>query len=130
MKIYFDPARQGFWHEGVQDNIPNSAVQITENQYNDIYNSINLGNIVDIVDGVLIHKSRLITYSPNVERAWRDAELSRSDIELNKVQDADPKSTGTVADWRNYRKLLRALPEKVGFPNPNVRPIAPDRLGV
>lgn len=59
------------------------------------------------------------------ERAWRDAELVRADEELNKVQDADPKAKGTVGDWRNYRKNLRAYPESEGFPNKESRPVSP-----
>ncbi len=60
------------------------------------------------------------------ERAWRDVELARADIELNKVQDADPSSKGSVSDWRSYRKALRQLPENQSFPNISARPLAPD----
>lgn len=61
------------------------------------------------------------------EKAWRDAELVRADEELNKVQDSDPKAKGTVSEWREYRKLLRGLPEATGFPNKESRPTSPDR---
>lgn len=60
------------------------------------------------------------------ERLWRDSELSRADIELYKVQDSDPKSKGSVSEWREYRKALRAYPESEGFPNQESRPVAPD----
>lgn len=60
------------------------------------------------------------------ERAWRNKELVRSDIELNKVQDSDPKVKGTVSQWRDYRKALRAWPENTDFPNKDKRPLAPD----
>ncbi|MGL5013011.1 MAG: phage tail assembly chaperone [Bacteroidales bacterium] len=61
-----------------------------------------------------------------LERQWRDMELEKSDIELYKVQDLDPKSVGTVADWRNYRKALRSWPDNSKFPNKTYRPKAPD----
>lgn len=61
-----------------------------------------------------------------IERFWRDSELLRSDVELYKAQDADPKSVGSVADWRAYRKSLRAWPESEYFPNVKYRPTAPD----
>lgn len=64
--------------------------------------------------------------SQEEERVWRDSELARSDIELYKVQDSDPKAKGIVPDWRNYRKALRAWPEHNDFPNKESRPIAPD----
>ena len=62
------------------------------------------------------------------ERQWRDAELARADIELFKVQDSDPKAVGSVADWRQYRKELRAWPEHEGFPSKANRPKAPDAV--
>lgn len=61
-----------------------------------------------------------------LERAWRDIELLRADYELNKVQDADPNAVGTVALWREYRKNLRAFPQREGFPDVSARPVAPD----
>lgn len=60
------------------------------------------------------------------ERAWRNSELIRADIELNKVQDSDSNAKGTVSDWRNYRKALRNYPENPSFPDTSVRPPAPD----
>lgn len=62
------------------------------------------------------------------ERTWRDAELIRADEELNKVQDSDPKSKGTVTQWRDYRRALRAIPDLEGFPVSHVRPVAPDAV--
>lgn len=60
----------------------------------------------------------------SIERAWRDTELDRADIELNKVQDG--MGTGTVGTWREYRCALRNWPESEFFPDPTKRPIAPD----
>lgn len=66
------------------------------------------------------------TYEENsfVERMWRDSELNRADIELNKVQDG--MGTGTVSAWREYRCSLRDWPESPNFPDSTKRPIAPD----
>jgi hypothetical protein len=58
------------------------------------------------------------------ERVWRNSELARADIELNKAQDGDGVST--VKAWREYRKALRAYPNTEGFPNSELRPTAPD----
>lgn len=55
-------------------------------------------------------------------RVWRDGELARADIELNKVQDGMGK--GTVSEWRAYRVALRTWPESQDFPA--VKPTAPD----
>lgn len=58
------------------------------------------------------------------EKLWRNTELSRADIELNKVQDG--VGVGSVAAWRQYRIDLRNWPEDKEFPNPAARPVAPD----
>ena len=57
------------------------------------------------------------------ERAWRDAEITRADIELNKVQDG--VGVGTVTAWRAYRCELRDWPQAAGFPDSTKRPVAP-----
>lgn len=59
------------------------------------------------------------------ERGWRNSELLRADIELNKVQDSDPKAVGTVGQWREYRKQLRAWPDHTDFPDKLKRPTSP-----
>ena len=58
------------------------------------------------------------------ERIWRNAELGRADIELNKVQDG--MGRGTVSQWREYRCSLRDWPENQDFPDSTKRPVAPD----
>lgn len=57
------------------------------------------------------------------EKFWRNDELSRADIELNKVQDG--VGTGTVAAWREYRCYLRDWPESPDFPDSTKRPKSP-----
>jgi hypothetical protein len=58
------------------------------------------------------------------ERNWRNNELQRADVEINKAQDGD--GVGTVKAWRDYRKALRAYPTVTGFPDAQFRPVAPD----
>lgn len=57
---------------------------------------------------------------PQEERQWRDQELAKADIELNKVQDG--RGTGLVSDWRDYRNGLRDWPEHESFPDSAFRP--------
>lgn len=59
-----------------------------------------------------------------LERAWRDAELKRADVELLKVQDGMP-NLGNVSDWRKYRVALRNWPNDSKFPDSEYRPVAP-----
>lgn len=60
------------------------------------------------------------------ERSWRNGELDRADIELNKVQDG--MGVGTVAAWREYRCALRDWPSNPNFPDSTKRPVAPDSV--
>lgn len=57
------------------------------------------------------------------ERAWRDSELLKADIEVNKAAD-----TASVSEqpWRQYRVALRDWPQSVGFPDASARPARPD----
>lgn len=71
-----------------------------------------------------IDQSKLLERQGIAEREWRNAEISRSDIELNKVQDG--VGTGTVGAWREYRCALRDWPEHPDFPQADKRPVAPD----
>lgn len=57
-------------------------------------------------------------------RAWRDTELARADVCLLKAEDGD--GVGTVSEWREYRKALRAWPEAEGFPADSSKPKSPD----
>lgn len=46
------------------------------------------------------------------ERNWRDSELSRMDIEINKKED----NGLDASSLRQYRNVLRAYPERENFP--------------
>ena len=59
------------------------------------------------------------------ERSWRNEELNRADIELNKVQDG--MGINSVSAWRSYRNALRDYPAQQDFPN-GERPVAPDTI--
>lgn len=58
----------------------------------------------------------------DLERAWRDAELLKADVEVNKAVDsAHPAESA----WRKYRVALRNWPQSDGFPEKSGRPNAP-----
>lgn len=119
--IYYHKVKRGF----VLNSDGDDTIGLTKEEYNNLLSEQSLGrrivNDSDVVVSKLVNKDLV-----NIERSWRDAELQRSDIELNKVQDSDPKAFGVVADWRVYRKQLRAWPEHQEFPNKQFRPVPPD----
>lgn len=55
----------------------------------------------------------------NAERAWRDAELAKTDIDIYKLEDAGLDATA----YRAYRMALRDYPQQPDFPN-GTRPTA------
>ena len=75
---------------------------------------------------ILVHLNPTPTVEQiaSVERDWRNGELDRADIKLNKVQDG--MGAGTVTAWREYRCALRNWPEHESFPDSSFRPTAPD----
>jgi hypothetical protein len=104
-------------------------VEIEDKRYIELMSGQQAGKVIThnefgfpILEDRIIHMEEVVSS----ERIWRDSELFRADLELYKVQDSDPKSTGSVTDWRNYRKLLRVWPENKDFPNKEFRPKAPD----
>lgn len=54
---------------------------------------------------------------------WRNSELTRADIMLNRVQDGET-GIGTQKAWRAYRVSLRDWPATESFPLD--APVAPD----
>lgn len=61
-----------------------------------------------------------------LERSWRDNELRRADIEINKVEDI--AGTFGAATWRAHRINLRDWPADPAFPDSALRPAAPDKV--
>lgn len=57
-------------------------------------------------------------------RIWRNAELKRADVIINKIEDFEIE--GDSKEWRKYRVALRNWPEVKGFPAEKSRPVAPD----
>ena len=127
-KFYYDPESKGFYQTDFHKIIPKTAVEITDKFRWELINGQSTGKEISFEQGVisLEDKEFKLTEIFSLERDWRDAQLTYADIELNKVQDSDPKAIGSVSDWRAYRKALRAWPEHKDFPNKDKRPVSPD----
>lgn len=126
MEIFYSPTCKGFLVAGL-NKIPSDAKKIENSLYNELLQKQSEGFEI-FPNEFGLPETRLQTgVNDSIsERKWRDAELVRADIELNKVQDSDKKAIGTVGEWRGYRKALRDWPETVGFPASNMRPTPPD----
>lgn len=110
--------------------LPSDVVEVSEEQFNSIMRGKVEGKVVaanKAGEPILRDFSHTKETLAIEERVWRDAELKRADVELLRVQDGEPDARGTVGEWRNYRKELRAWPEHADFPNRKSRPVAPDK---
>lgn len=58
-------------------------------------------------------------------KRWRNDELARADVILNRLQDGE-KGLGTQKAWREYRIALRNWPDAKDFPSEDSKPTAPD----
>lgn len=123
--MFFSRNPLGFYFE----NPPKNSVEISMETYQELLLGQSSGKIIKSdINGYPYLEDNIPTQEEMItsERYWRDSELIRSDIELNKVQDSDKKAVGSVSQWREYRKALRALPEHPLFPSREARPQSPD----
>lgn len=127
-KFYYSSSVKGFFSSVVHslEQMPGDCVEISREKYDEIFSGQSEGKlIVSNEEGYPSLTENAVDHN-QLERDWRNIELKRADEELNKVQDSDPKATGTVAEWRQYRKDLRGWPENLNFPNSLFRPKSPD----
>lgn len=140
MTVFYSPSKDScypddFRAEYIKTNSwPKDAVELTDQEYKVFFldaapeNRVRKYTKGSGFSWALISETLTQEQQIAQERHWRDCELRRADIELNKAQDSDPKASASVAEWRSYRKALRSLPETVGFPDKSARPTAPDSV--
>ena len=132
-KIYYSQSKDAFYPEALKEaylaknTFPEDCFEVLEEDFIE-FSSPPTGKVRSYKDDKFSWIDVEISDQDisMLEKFWRDSELVRADSELNKVQDADPKATGSVADWRTFRKNLRSWPESSEFPNKDFRPVAPD----
>lgn len=136
---YYSPSTNGFYPEDLHSlykssgTLPEDLLEITEAEWLEFGIGVTpVGYVRGFIDGKLswLLNEPSITLSTSSERVWRDRELTRTDIEIFKIQDQDKRALGTFEEWKDYRRKLRAWPEDGNFPNQDFRPLAPDRSSI
>lgn len=126
-KIYASKSAKAFFREGRQP-LPADAVEISTEYWQSLLEAQGFEQTIefDTPDGipVMVPVRTQLEAAATAERVWRNTELNRADIELNKTQDG--MGVGTVTAWREYRCALRRWPESQDFPDSTKRPVAPD----
>lgn len=135
MKMYYSKQNDAFYPEEYREfyvnagTWPSDLIETSAEDFNDFgLQTPPNGKIRGFIGGVFCWADIVITeeQAQQNEISWVSLEINRVRDELEKVQDSDPYSVGTVADWRNYRKLLRVWSTNINFPNKDFRPMAPD----
>lgn len=126
--MFYSSTTGGFYITEIHGtNVPSDVVEITTEEHSALIEGQSTGKVITPDENgypVLVEPVITPEQIASIERAWRNAELERADIELNKVQDG--MGTTSVASWREYRCALRNWPESEFFPDSTKRPIAPD----
>ena len=126
--MFYSASTGGFYAREIHgDNIPADVVEITAEQHSNLIEGQGNGKVITSDESgfpILIDPVITPEQIASNERAWRNGELDRADIELNKVQDG--MGHGTVGEWREYRCALRNWPGHASFPDVASRPVAPD----
>lgn len=128
MKIYFDPTSMGFYTSEYFKTFPTKSIEISTDTYKELLAGESQGMQISCDENgkpFLKEPEVDLEFLTSQENAWIKKELSFASNELEKVQDSDPKAVGTVSQWRDYRKALRAWPEHEDFPNKESRPVPP-----
>lgn len=68
---------------------------------------------VDVYAGSDREAADIALNAANIERTWRNAELSKTDIDIYKAEDLGLDA----AAYRAYRVALREYPQQLDFPN-------------
>lgn len=73
---------------------------------------------------IAIPKNEILERDQTLARYWRNDELLRVDVVINKIEDFEIEGDSKV--WRKYRVALRNWPQAEGFPSDESKPVAPD----
>lgn len=135
MQVFFSPAANAFYPKDYEKAYKSSGswpvdlVEVSEQDFNTFgLQTPPAGMTRGFVNNSLcwVVQKYSDEQIKQAEVVWTEYEIDRARDELEKVQDSDPASFGSVSDWRSYRKNLRVWPTHENFPNKEFRPKAPD----
>lgn len=136
MKLFYSAGTGGFYSSQISGNdVPSDAVEITSEEHVELLSGLRQGRLIHLdAEGRPVLGDIPVPVEPSpidVERAWRDAELSavvwlrdrhRDQLEIGA---ATTLSDGQFKELLVYIQALREWPQSVSFPDLNARPIEP-----
>lgn len=121
MAIYFSIKNEGFYHSDAGVQIPDDAIEITGEQFNQfLYHMNNENKMLVIENGELVLRERPINISWDAVKQKRNKLLSQSDYTQMPDWPGDKKA------WSEYRQQLRDIPQNFTDTSEIVWPKSPN----
>lgn len=130
MSVFYSPATGGFYRPELHGHdLPPDILEITEDEYSALAGRV----VVLNATGQPVAESLTPPpdFSAEIERAWRDRQLSITDSIVTRHRDELEEGSETTlsaeqyTELQAYRRALRNWPEAVEFPVIEHRPPAP-----
>ncbi|POG02236.1 hypothetical protein BGP82_12875 [Pseudomonas putida] len=137
MAIYASPETESFYVDGVHQDVPSDAVEVSIELYDALIDGRARGKDIDFTTlppslkdkpEVELTTQQLAT----LERTWRDGVVSESEWLVSRHRDELDMQLDTTltapqfAELLVYRQALRDWPQSVGFPDQSLRPTEPN----
>jgi hypothetical protein len=107
MTYLYSPTSKGFYNDSIHSVIPSDAIPLTDEEYNNAFNSLHNGESIKIGNhSIRFEISKDQGAILESVRKKRDALLSASDWSL--FPDS-PLSTNDKKIWKEYRQQLRDM---------------------
>lgn len=126
--MFYSPKSGGFYIEGFNFDVPNDAVEISSEKYEELKHGLALGLVVLIGDdGVPVAAPAFLTEEGEaiMERAWRDSVIAQTDYLAMPDYPLTEEARSKILE---YRQQLRDWPSTSYFPNKQCRPNPPTWL--
>src|SRR3546814_18056836 len=112
--IYYSPSTGGFYNPDIHSDIPQDAVEISNEQHADLLDQQSQGKSIIFKDGQVVAEMVIPEVTWDTIRSRRSPLLKNSDW----TQMADsPLTSSAKADWAASSQTLRALTETHTSPN-------------
>lgn len=136
MKLFYSAGTGGFYSSQISgNNVPSNAVEITSEEHVDLLSGLRQGRLIHLdAEGRPVLGDIPVPVEPSpsdLERAWRDAQLSAvvwlRDRHRDQVEsEADTTlSSGQFKELLVYIQSLRDWPQAQDFPDREKRPVTP-----
>ncbi|WP_447835268.1 tail fiber assembly protein [Aeromonas salmonicida] len=134
-KIYFLANPIGFYPSNVFNTPPDGAVEISQDQYNELMEQSSKGYEISADEhGNPINLTRKEPSHEQMAEQEQFARMATANKQIAIIAPAveggyaKPEHTQLLADWQRYRYELTQVPEQTGWPEAPQWPTEPDKV--